>query len=269
MNNQVMNVNPAFIAPLFVPGDRPDRFVKAASSGADAIIIDLEDAVSTENKDAARASLDASFTDLPIMVRINGCSTIWYEKDIAALADRGFSAVMMPKAETPEIIADIHRRTGLPVVALVESARGIAEARRIAQVHGVIRLSFGSFDFCADLGCAHNREALLLARLELVMASRLAGIAAPIDGVTTNIRDEEEVADDARYAQRLGFGGKLCIHPLQIAAVLNGFRPTDTDIEWARRVLQPVSGVVAIDGNMVDEPVRARARSILRLAQGL
>jgi citrate lyase subunit beta/citryl-CoA lyase len=111
---------------------------------------------------------------------------------------------------------------------------------------------------------AHVREAMLAARSEIVLASRLAGLPAPIDGVTTAIDDEEMIADDARYAAALGFGGKLCIHPRQIAAVRRGFAPAEADVAWAQRVLAaPEGGAVSVDGMMVDAPVRLRARNIL------
>ncbi|WP_283193449.1 CoA ester lyase [Rhizobium sp. AN80A] len=258
-----------FVAPLFVPGDRPDRFSKAAARGADAVIIDLEDAVAAENKNKARASIRADFTALPVVVRVNGRDTAWFDDDVAALTERTFAGVMMPKAENADFLRDVHKRTGMPVIALIETARGVANARRIAETEGVARVAFGSIDFCADMGCGHVREALLLARLELVLASRLAGLLAPLDGVTASIDAPQDVSDDARYSRSLGFGGKLCIHPSQIAPALEGFRPTDTEIAWAKRVLEPSSGAVKIDGKMIDEPVRTRARSILARIRSL
>ena len=147
-------------------------------------------------------------------------------------------------------------------IALIESARGLAAARDIARACG--RLAFGSVDFAADLGCAHTREALLLARLELVLASRLAGLPAPLDGVTTAIHDDALVESDARHAAELGFGGKLLIHPKQVAAALRGFAPGEAEIAWARRVLAAGGdGAVAVDGMMIDAPVRLRAERIL------
>ncbi|RWR34648.1 CoA ester lyase [Sinirhodobacter populi] len=257
----------AIRAPLFVPANRPERFAKAAASGADAVILDLEDAVAAEAKETARAALATDFTDLPVIVRINAQGTGWYDADVAAVAALRPAAVILPKAEEAEAIASLAAALdGVPVIALIESARGLANARGIAAAEGVVRLAFGSVDFCADLGCAHLREVLLPARSELVLASRLAGIAAPIDGVTVQLDDLSVSHDDAAHARTLGMSGKLCIHPRQIAGVLRAFAPTEAEIDWARRVLASGDGAVAVDGAMVDEPVRIRARAILAQA---
>ena len=130
-------------------------------------------------------------------------------------------------------------------------------------MRNVARIAFGSIDFCADVGCAHTRPALLTARSELVLASRLAGLPAPLDGVTTSVDDGDVVVDDARPSRELGFGGKLCIHPRQVAAIHTGFAPTEDEIRWARKVVASGQGAEAIDGGMVDEPVRIRARQVL------
>jgi citrate lyase subunit beta/citryl-CoA lyase len=261
-----MNTKLDFLVPLFVPGDRPERFEKAAAAGADAVIVDLEDAVATEAKDKARAALRAGFTPLPILVRVNGIGTPWHEADMAALAEHDFSGVIVPKAEASDAFETLCTGSPFPVVALIESARGLADARRIASTCNVARVAFGSIDFCADLGCTHTRESLLAARSELVLASRIAGLAAPIDGVTTAIGDAALITSDSRHARDLGFGGKLCIHPRQIEAIQAGFAPDQTEVAWAHRVLASHGGAAAVDGAMVDEPVRIRARSILRRA---
>ena len=255
------------LTPLFVPANRPDRFAKAAVSGADAVILDLEDAVAPADKDMARASLDAGFTDLPVIVRINAKGTPWHQADLAALRGKGFAAMMLPKAECPRTVAEvITALPDLPLIALIESAAGLAQARAIATVPGVARLAFGSVDFCADLGSAHLREVLLPARFQLVLASRLAGLSAPIDGVTVQLDDPQVSAEDASHARDLGMGGKLCIHPKQIAAIRGAFAPSEEDLDWARRVLASGEGAVSIDGAMVDEPVRMRARRLLAMA---
>ncbi len=142
----------------------------------------------------------------------------------------------------------------------------MADARHLAAHPRVARLAFGSFDYCADLGSTHHREALLGARTELVLASRLAERPAPLDGVTAVLDDPTLVEDDARYAQSLGFGGKLCVHPSQIAAVLRGMRPTEAEIAWATLILETGDGAVAMGGLMVDEPVKRRARGIMARA---
>ena len=262
-----MTANPADVTtPLFAPADRPERFAKAAASGADAIILDLEDAVSPDAKDGARAALRADFAICPVFVRVNAIGTPWHAADMAAVAGAGFAAVIVPKAERSAAFDALCAGSSIPVIALIESARGLADARSIAALDNVVRLAFGSIDYCADLGCAHTRDALLAARSELVLASRLAGIAAPLDGVTTRLDDPSVSEDDARYAAGLGFGGKLAIHPKQVAAIAAGFAPSDATVAWAERVLASGAGAVAVDGAMVDEPVRIRARSILAKA---
>ncbi len=170
---------------------------------------------------------------------------------------------MLPKAETAADVAEAARAAGVPVVALIESARGVAGAREVAGA--AARLLFGSIDLAADLGCAEERDALLSARCEVVLASRLAGLPAPIDGVTPGYRDPAPVEADARYAARLGFGGKLLIHPAQIAPARAGFAPTEAEVAWAQRVLAAAEDgrAVALDGAMVDAPVRMRAERIL------
>ena len=251
-------------APLFVPADRPERFGKAAASGADAVILDLEDAVAPAAKAAARAALRCDFTTLPVILRINAAGTAWHADDLAAATSLHPSAVMVPKAEAPDDLKLISAALGdIPLVALVETARGLAQGRVIAVVPGVIRLAFGSVDFCADLRCAHTSEVLLPARSELVLASRLADLPGPLDGVTTSLDDPDETARDAGRARDQGMGGKLCIHPCQIEPVLAVFAPTTEQIDWARRVLASGDGAVRIDGAMVDKPLRQRAHAIL------
>lgn len=253
-------------APLFVPATRPERFEKAAGSGADAIILDLEDAVAGDDKDAARENLSVDFTALPVVIRINGRGTAWFAADMARVAALNPAAVLLPKAETAEDIGVLRDGVGdIPILALVETAQGIANARILAAQDGVRRLVFGSVDYSADLACEMEREPLLAARSELVLASRLAGIAAPIDGVTVKLDDPALTGDDARYARSLGMSGKLCIHPKQVKDVLTAFAPSEAEIIWAEKVLAAGDGAVQVDGAMVDEPVRIRARAILAM----
>ncbi len=260
------------ITPLFVPGDRPERYAKAAACGADAIIIDLEDAVAPAAKVHARAALccpGALPAGIDIYVRVNAAGTPWHQEDLAALAALPLSGIMLAKSESPRHIEQASKATaGKPVIALLETALGLAMAREIAASPSVRRLSFGSIDYCADIGAAHLREVLLAARSEIVLAARLAALAPPLDGVTPSLNDEKLLEDDARHALNLGFGGKLCIHPRQIAPVRNGFAPTREDLVWAQKIAAAEGhGAVSVDGTMVDAPVRARARQILRRAQ--
>lgn len=253
-------------APLFVPATRPERFTKAATSGADAVILDLEDAVAPGEKDHARALIQTEISAPRLWLRVNGIGTPWHEADIAAAKSTMLDAVILPKAEKPDEVADIVESLGLPVILLIETALGLANVRELAQVAGVGRLAFGSVDFCVDLGMAHQQELLLPARFEIVLASRLAGLTAPLDGVTTDLRGGEQIISDARHASDLGFSGKLCIHPAQIASVRDAFRPSAADLLWAKQVLTAEGGAVQVNGAMVDEPIRLRARSIIENA---
>lgn len=261
-----------FIAPLFVPAHRPERFEKAARSGADAVIIDIEDAVRPADKAAARQNLRTDFALLPVIIRVNAIGTPWHAEDVEAALALGPAAIMVPKTEHDAEFAALARsaRPTVPLIAMIETVAGLAEARAIAALPGVERLAFGSWDFAADLGSDHGKSALLGARSEIVMASRLAGIpVAPLDGVTVSINDEDGVAADARYARSLGFGGKLVIHPRQVQAVFKGFAPSTKDVEWAGKIMVSGGAAVAVDGAMVDEPVRIRARAILAQAERL
>lgn len=260
----------AIVAPLFVPANRPERFAKAAASAADAVILDLEDAVARDDKVAARAMVRGDFTDKPVLLRVNAAGTPWHDDDLAAAARLPLAAVIVPKAEDPASLGAIIARLGprLPVMALIESGAGLARAREIAALPGLARLIFGSIDFCADLGCDHRREILLPARMELVLAARLAGGPAPVDGVTLRLDDPDETRSDADHARALGMTGKLCIHPRQVPPVRQGFSPSEAEIDWARRVLASGDGAVSVDGMMIDAPVRARARRILSRIEG-
>lgn len=259
--------------PLFAPADRPALFQKALASGADAVILDLEDAVAPENRDAARAMLGETLAAArpagspPVWVRVNAAGSRWHDADVAALAGRDVAAVLVPKAEDADALESLRRTLGpgTGIVALIETARGVAEARALARASD--RLGFGSIDLSADLGCDDAREPMLFARSEVVLAARLAGHPGAIDGVTIALRDEARIEDDARYAARLGFTGKMLIHPAQIGPARRGFAPSDADLLWARRILEASSGpaAVAVDGQMVDAPVVARANLILKL----
>jgi citrate lyase subunit beta / citryl-CoA lyase len=257
---------------LFVPGHRPERFDKALAAGADRVIVDLEDAVAPADKDRARAALAAwlAATRARVAVRLNAADTPWFAQDLALVAAPAVAAVVLPKAEDPAVLAALHaRRPDAALVPLVESAAGLAAARALAAAPGVERLAFGHIDFQVDIGLqdAHEDE-LLPFRAELVLASRLARVAPPLDGVTVAIDDAERLAADVQRARRLGFGGKLCIHPKQVAGVRAGFAPTAAEVAWAERVLQAAAAAggaaVAVDGRMVDKPVLLRAEAVLR-----
>ncbi|MFN4171162.1 MAG: HpcH/HpaI aldolase/citrate lyase family protein [Pseudorhodobacter sp.] len=254
--------------PLFVPGDRPDRFAKAAAAGPDAVIVDLEDAVPAPAKEAARAGIGAALAQaaitLPVLLRINAADSAWHAADLRAARDLPLAAIVLPKAETAADLVRVADATGRPVIALVETARGLAGVEALAPA--AARIAFGSIDYAADLAIGHTRQSLLQARSRLTLASRLAGLPAPLDGVTTAIHDADTIVSDCAHAVEMGFGGKLLIHPAQIAPARQGFAPSQAEIDWAGRVLAAVAGgdaALAVDGAMVDAPVIARARQIL------
>ncbi len=254
---------------LFVPGDRPDRMRKALASAADVVICDLEDAVSADHKDQARTNVVSLLASgARAVVRVNAVDTPWWGPDISAVAGApGVLGMMVPKAESPSALSELAAR--LPSVAvivpLVESAAGLDNVMGLTAVQGVGRLAFGSVDYALDLGCAHEREPLLHARSLLVHASRRSGLPAPVDGVTQQLRAPALVVDDTAYARRLGFTGKLCIHPEQVELVNTGFAPSPEELNWARTVLASDSsaGATSVDGWMVDAPVRSRAELIV------
>jgi citrate lyase subunit beta / citryl-CoA lyase len=254
---------------LFVPGDRPERFVKALASGAHAVIVDLEDAVAPASKSAARDQLaDRLAPASGVVLRINGRDTPWFDDDLRAALHPAVVAVMCPKTASADDIAAVRSHAAnKPVLALIETAAGMAGVGAIAAAAGVARLVFGSIDFQLDLDIEDDDEALRPFRAQLVLASRVAGLPAPVDGVTTVIADAAALAQDARRARSFGFGGKLCIHPAQVAAVNAAFAPSPEQLDWARRVVAATQasegGAVAVDGRMVDVPVFARACRLL------
>ena len=256
---------------LFLPATRLDRLEKAVRAGADAVILDLEDAVGPDDKARARDALSGVDPDgaTPILVRVNGAGTPWHDADLTALAGLDWPAgVVLPKAETPEACRQIRAASGKPVLALVETAAGLRGADALAAASD--RLLFGSIDFAADLGIAHTRDALLHARFALVMAARGAGRPTPVDGVTTATDDAERVTRDSRHAVEMGFGGKLLIHPAQIAPARRGFAPTDAELDRARRILaatKGAGGALRLDGEMIDAPVIRRAEQVVARAE--
>ncbi|MBA8841386.1 CoA ester lyase [Ochrobactrum sp. RH2CCR150] len=261
--------------PLFVPATRPDRFRKAAESGADAIIIDLEDSVAPHEKDRAREDLAGHIDGIsvPVFLRVNGRATPWHEADLAVASKLPISGVMLPKTESASDLDHVAKTidSTMPIIALVETARGIAHLSQLSVSSNLVQIAFGSVDYALDIGAAHQREALSMARGNVVLYSRVHGLPAPLDGVTVAINDVALLASDSNHAAAMGFGGKLAIHPAQIEAIRTAFRPTQQEIDWARRVLaveREAGGAVAqVDGLMIDAPMFERARGILTRAK--
>jgi len=253
---------------LSVPGHRPDRFGKAAASGADAVMLDLEDAVGPELKPQARANVDRWLGEGGAgLVRINDSSTPWYEEDVAMLAGHR-APVLLPKASDSGQVARLLDRLapGADVMVLLETGAGILDAREICSVPGVARAMFGNVDLATEMGINHaDRTALAPARAQVVLASSAARLAPPMDGLTTAVRDEQELRRDVGHAAALGFTGKLCIHPCQVPVVNEIYAPTASELRWAREVVASAGNgsVTVVDGQLVAKPVVEQARRIL------
>jgi citrate lyase subunit beta/citryl-CoA lyase len=257
---------------LFVPASRPERFAKAFNAGADCVSLDLQDAVPAEQKQNARELLARAlegFTAEQLsrtLVRINAVHSSWHDDDVNLLATwtaKGLAGVMVPKAEVPAELHLVGMALGesAALVPLIESLAGMDAASPLAQVPQVSRLAFGHLDFQLDLGmrCSPDESELTSVRFDLVAASRRANLVAPIDGVTVDTSNSDRLKSDSERGKALGFGGKLCIHPSQLAVVSEVYAPSQSEIEWARRVVAEARSrngeTFSLDGRMVDLPV--------------
>ena len=256
---------------LFVPGNRPDRFDKAAASGADIVILDLEDAVAPADKESSlRRVVEWAGANERGVVRVNGVDTPWIGRELLQLRYTGV-AVMLPKVERAE---DVHRVVdslgGSVVVGLVETPRGVLAAHALAGSGAVARLALGNVDLALALGVdPASRAALAPARWSLVVASAAEGLPPPVDGVTTVLDDQALLDADLFHARELGFGARLCIHPRQVVPTNAAMSPSAEELAWAERVIaQGQLGVGVVDGAMVDQPVVESARRILARARG-
>jgi citrate lyase subunit beta/citryl-CoA lyase len=267
---------------LFVPADRPERHAKALASGADVVIVDFEDAVAPAARPGARAALLAAWPRWAAearertVVRVNAAGTPWHADDlamVASLAAQGLGGVMLAKAEQAGALSACGDAcAGTPLLPLIESGAGLDALDAIAGVPGVVRLVLGHIDLQVDLGisCGPDESEVAPARWALVRASRRAGLAAPVDGVTTQTGDAAAITAAAAQSLRAGFGAKLCIHPAQVAPVHAAFMPTPDALAFAERVVQAAAAsggaACAVDGRMVDAPVIAMARRTLARA---
>jgi citrate lyase beta subunit len=262
---------------LFVPGHRPDRFAKALATGADAVVIDLEDAVPPGEKAAARAAAlarPAAPAGVALGIRMNPLPTPEGIADLAALlqADAAPDFLMLPKVEAAEelrIVARAFAGRAPALIPLIESAEGLARAGAIAAEPGCAALGFGGVDLSADLGCAVAWEPLLAHRAALVVAAARSGRGV-IDVPFLSIDDETGLAEETRRVAALGFTAKLAIHPRQVATIQGVLTPTPEEVERARRILDAMEaaagGVCVVDGKMVDVPVARAARRVLARA---
>lgn len=263
---------------LFVPGNRPERYAKALAAGADAVIIDLEDAVAADDKDTARehiASFAAEHPEARFLVRSNAADTPWFEADMAlCAAHAAIVGVVLPKAESAGDLKRVRELTGKPIIPIVESAKGVLALDELAGAEGVERLAFGYLDLMLDTGTRPDTPGARLLldhiRCRVLLSSAAAGIQAPLDGVHPDFRDSETLSSIVIQVRDMGFAGALCIHPAQVTVVHAAFAPSDSECDWARRVLAEFertgSAAFQIDGMMVDAPVIERARRILASA---
>jgi citrate lyase subunit beta/citryl-CoA lyase len=254
---------------LFCPADRPDRYAKAASA-ADSVIIDLEDAVSPENRASARESVVAATLDpTRTIVRVNPVGTPDFDLDLAALRTSPFRTVMLAKTESAQ---QLDALAGFDIIGLCETPAGVENAGLIAAVPHVIALMWGAEDLVGAIGGRSSRHAdgsyrdvARYARSRVLIAAAAAGKAA-IDTVHLDIADLDGLKAEVEDAAAVGFAASACIHPSQVAVVRDGYAPTPDEIAWAERVLAAAesnAGVFRFEGRMVDGPVLIQARTAL------
>ncbi len=256
---------------LYVPASRPERLAGAAASGAARIVLDLEDTVDPRTKRAVGAALrEVALPDLPVYLRVNAPGTEWHDADLATAAAMDLAGILLPRADSGEGIRRAAQalRMQQRVVPIVETAAGVMNVLEVARAPRVERLALGALDLQLDAGMQEGAAGLAVARGQLVLASRAAGIEPPLDAVTLSI-DGDVVGKAAERARRDGFGGKLCVHPRQIEPVLRAFAPDRAELEWAEAVLAAAAerGAGEHDpflfrGALVDRPVLARAHEI-------
>ena len=267
---------------LFVPAVRPDRFTKALATGADVVCIDLEDGVGFGAKDEARREamellVDRKPTSAEVMLRINDPNTELGQVDLKALrvADARPDALILPKVSAAGDVRQVEAAlsgvfSDLPLVVMIESARGLASAEAIAAATpNVVAVFFGAIDFSADVGCAVDWDALLYARSRVVLAAALAGVAT-FDSPFMDVPALDVLADECRRARRLGFAGKAAIHPSQVGPIQDAFSPGDEEVSWARKIVaayeENEGGVLLVDGQLIERPVISAAQRTLALA---
>lgn len=258
---------------LFVPGDRPDRIRKAAASSADFIIVDWEDAVSPENKAAAREATGEVLGELKqpgrFAVRINAADTAMHEADLQAIAEVSAEFIMVAKVDGPDDLARA-QGFGRGLLPLIETALGFENIVATARAPGTVGLALGYIDYLADIDGRESRESLLFARSRLVNAARAAKLAHVIDGVFAHIDDVSGLEAEARHVRDLGFNGKLAIHPRQVDPIRGQMQPPVEQVAWARDILRLFEqaqtrgeGAFRHQGQMIDIAVVRRAERIL------
>ncbi len=269
---------------LFVPATRIDRVDKAFASGAAAVIIDLEDAVAQEDKAQAREALkkhyDRQCTNQnekqiyqPIWVRINQTGTEAFFEDIALCQQMPkLAGVLLAKTERAADIERVHQRTGLPVIALIETAFGLYQMDSMAKATGLAAFSYGFLDLCNDLrvqvGTPSAEIVANQIRYQLILTSKIHQLAAPIDTIYPDFNDEKGLRTRVQLWSQMGMSGMLCIHPKQVTIVQQSLQPTEKELSFAQRVIEEYErsgqAVFKIEGQMVDAPVIERSRQLLK-----
>ena len=256
---------------LFAPGHNAKLLNKVFDAGADAVILDLEDAVPPEAKGTARAMVAEALLDHSAWVRVNAAQTPWCEADLDAVGDRAYG-IRIPKVESAADVAWVTSRApGKPLICAIESARGVLAAQEIAMAPGVRYIAMGGVDLQRDLNTSGGNLQTLYVRSHLVLACRAAGIEPPIDSVYPHLDDLDGLREQAQFARSLGFFGKSAIHPRQLDTLHEVFTPTTNEIDWANEVLTAfeAAGGEALQlpsGEFVDRPVADRARRLLQIA---
>ncbi len=239
------------------------------------MILDLEDAVAPEEKvDARRGLMTATIPrDVPVYVRVNSALTPWFEEDLGVARTLAIRGVLLPKADSA-----VHVERALAAIApeqvvvpIIETAAGLWNVLDVARCPRVERLVFGALDFTLDTGIHDADGAFDAVRSRIVVASKVAGIAPPVDLVTLAIDDQDLLRRHAGRSRSFGFGGKLCIHPKQIPITNDAFRPSDEEVAWARAILdelatRPRDAVFSHNGELVDRPVIERAKQVIETA---
>ena len=268
---------------LFVPATRIDRVEKAFASGADAVIVDLEDAVAQTDKAQARAALkdyyDAQHeakSYRPIWLRINQAGSAEFIKDLALCQQLPkLAGILLAKAEQAADIEKVYQQTGLSVIAVIENAIGLYRIDEMAKARGLIAFSYGFLDLCNDLqvqvGTASADIIANQIRYQLILTSKVHQLLAPIDSVYADFNDSKGLHKRVQLWSQMGMSGMLCIHPKQVDIVKQALQPTDSELEFAQRVIEEYErsgqAVFKVEGNMVDAPVIERSYQLLSLAE--
>jgi citrate lyase beta subunit len=254
---------------LFLPASNPRAIAHAQESQADLVILDLEDAVKPEDKESARASAIAALKQewpMPVAIRINAVHSKWHGPDIVAVMHEKPDAVVVPRVETKEALGFVRNQTGLPVLAMIETAKGVMAANSIA--HEAAGLIVGTNDLAADLRLppGAGRMPLQFALQSTVLAARANEIAV-FDGVYNQLDDLEGFAEQAAESRLLGFDGKSLIHPSQIAPCQAAFAPTDQEVARAERLVAAATGgAERFEGEMIEQMHVEAAQRLLRRA---